>query len=174
MDFVHWYKYKAKEETTMVGMKTYYLTCCLNRRVHMKKLFWIILLIVFIVACNRRTLEKGTEEKSMSTSQDIILYEQITANDAKKIIDSQEDYVILDVRTKAEYDASHIENATLLPLDEIEEKVTDVLPDKNQQLLVYCRSGVRSKEAALQLAELGYTNIKEFGGIIDWPYDVVR
>lgn len=140
----------------------------------MKKLFWIILIIVLIVFLNRKTLEKGAEEKSMNTSQDIILYEQITALDAKKIIDQQEGYVILDVRTNSEYEESHIENAMLLPLDDIDEKVTDVLPDKNQLLLIYCRSGVRSKEAALQLAELGYTNIKEFGGIIDWPYDVVR
>lgn len=140
----------------------------------MKKLFWVILLIVFIAACNRKTMQKGTEEKSMNTSQDIILYEQITAKDAKKIMDQQEDYVILDVRTKSEYDASHIGNAMLLPLDDIDEEATDILPDKDQLLLVYCRSGVRSKEAALQLAELGYTNIKEFGGIIDWPYDVVR
>jgi len=119
-------------------------------------------------------MQKGTEEKSMNTSQDIILYEQITAIDAKKIMDEQKDYVILDVRTQSEYDASHIENAMLLPLDDIDEEATDILPDKDQLLLVYCRSGVRSKEAALQLAELGYTNIKEFGGIIDWPYDVVR
>lgn len=140
----------------------------------MKKLFWVILLIVFIAACNRKTIQKGTEEKSMNTSQDIILYEQITAKDAKKIMDEQKDYVILDVRTQPEYDASHIENAMLLPLDDIDEEATDILTDKDQLLLVYCRSGVRSKEAALQLAELGYTNIKEFGGIIDWPYDVVR
>lgn len=140
----------------------------------MKKIFWIILIIVLIFLWNRKTLEKGVEDKSMNTSQDIILYEQITATDAKKIMDNQDDYIILDVRTKSEYEASHIENAMLLPLDDIDEKATDVLPDKDQLLLVYCRSGVRSKEAALQLANLGYTNIKEFGGIIDWPYDVVR
>lgn len=140
----------------------------------MKKIFWIILIIVLIFLWNRKTLEKGVEDKSMNTSQDIILYEQITATDAKKIMDNRDDYVILDVRTKPEYEASHIENAMLLPLDDIDEKATDILPDKDQLLLVYCRSGVRSKEAALQLANLGYTNIKEFGGIIDWPYDVVR
>ncbi len=100
-------------------------------------------------------------------------YEQITAKDAKKIMDNQEGYAILDVRTKPEYDASHIEDAILLPHDEINEEVTEIIPDKNQLLLVYCRSGVRSKFAALQLAQLGYMNIKEFGGIIDWPYDVV-
>ena len=140
----------------------------------MKKIFWIILIIVLIFLWNRKTIEKGVEDNSMNTSQDEILYEQITATDAKKIMDQEDDYVILDVRTKSEYEASHIENAMLLPLDEISEKATDVLPDKNQLLLVYCRSGVRSKEAAIQLAKLGYTNIKEFGGIIDWPYDVVN
>lgn len=110
----------------------------------------------------------------MNINQDKIPYEQITVKDAKQIMDNQKGYAILDVRTKAEYEASHIEDAILLPHDEINEEVSDILPDKNQMLLVYCRSGIRSKIAALQLAELGYTNIKEFGGIIDWPYDVVR
>ncbi|WP_455717241.1 rhodanese-like domain-containing protein [Anaerosporobacter sp.] len=110
----------------------------------------------------------------MTTNQYKIPYEQISAKDAKEIMDNQEGYAILDVRTKAEYEASHIEDAILIPHEEINEEVTDILPDKNQQLLVYCRSGVRSKIAALQLARLGYTNIKEFGGIIEWPYDVVR
>lgn len=110
----------------------------------------------------------------MNINKDKIPYEQITVKDAKQIMDNQEGYAILDVRTKAEYEASHIEDAILLPHDEINAETTDILPDKNQLLLVYCRSGIRSKIAALQLAELGYTNIKEFGGIIDWPYDVVR
>lgn len=110
----------------------------------------------------------------MNINQNIKEYEQITAKDAKKIMDNQGGYVILDVRTEPEYDASHIEDAILLPLDEIEEKASEVLPDKNQLLLVYCRSGVRSKQASSQLAKLGYRNIKEFGGIIEWPYGVVR
>ena len=71
-----------------------------------------------------------------------------------------------------EYDAGHIPGAVLLPYTQIEEKAEQMLPDKAQLILVYCRSGRRSKIAAEALAELGYTNIREFGGIIDWPYEV--
>ena len=96
----------------------------------------------------------------------------ITAQEAKIIMDSQEGFVILDVREQYEYDESHIPGAVLLPLGQVEEKAQEVLPDKEQLILVYCRSGRRSKQAADALVKLGYTNIKEFGGIIDWPYEV--
>ncbi len=95
----------------------------------------------------------------------------ITAQQAKKIMDTQEDYAILDTRTQEEYDESHIPGAVLIPHDEILEKAEGVLTDKNQLILVYCRSGRRSKLASEDLIKLGYTNIKEFGGIIDWPYE---
>ena len=75
------------------------------------------------------------------------------------------------MRTQEEYNEGHIPGATQISHEEIEEKAKDVLTDKDQLILVYCRSGRRSKIAAEALAELGYTNIKEFGGIIDWPYE---
>ena len=96
----------------------------------------------------------------------------ITAEEAKEIIDSEEGYIILDVRTQEEYDEGHIPGAIVISHEEIAEKAEGVLTDKNQLILVYCRSGRRSKIAAEALVELGYTNIKEFGGIIDWPYEV--
>lgn len=96
----------------------------------------------------------------------------ITAEEAKKLMDSERDYVILDVRTQEEYDQGHIPGAVLIPDYEIKQSAQDILPDKDQLILVYCRSGRRSKNAAQVLAELGYTNIKEFGGILDWPYEV--
>ena len=96
----------------------------------------------------------------------------ITAQEAKQIMDSEEGYIILDTRTQAEYDEGHIPGAIVISHDEIEEKAEQLLPDKDQLLLVYCRSGRRSKLAAEALVKLGYTNIKEFGGIIDWPYEV--
>ena len=96
----------------------------------------------------------------------------ITAQEAKEIMDAEEGYIILDVRTQAEYDEKHIPGAIVIPHDEIEEKAEQLLPDKDQLLLVYCRSGRRSKLAAEALVKLGYTNIKEFGGIINWPYEV--
>ena len=98
----------------------------------------------------------------------------ITAGEAKEIMDSEEGYIILDVRTQEEYDQGHIPGAIVIPQDKIAEKAEQVLTDKNQLILVYCRSGRRSKLAAEALIELGYTNIKEFGGIIDWPYEVEK
>ena len=102
------------------------------------------------------------------------MYQQITQEEAKKIMDSGEDCVILDVREQDEFDEGHIPGAILLPYTEIESKAETMLPDKDKQILVYCRSGRRSKIAAEVLVKLGYTNIKEFGGIIDWPYEVEK
>ena len=99
------------------------------------------------------------------------VYVNITAEEAKQIMDSEEGYVILDVRTQEEYDQGHIPGAILIPDTEINLRAEKELTDKDQLLLVYCRSGRRSKLAAEALVELGYTNIKEFGGIIDWPYE---
>ena len=100
------------------------------------------------------------------------VYVNITAEEAKEIMDTEECYIILDVRTQEEYDEGHIPGAIVISHEEIAGKAEGVLTDKNQLILVYCRSGRRSKIAAEALAELGYTNIKEFGGIIDWPYEV--
>ena len=102
------------------------------------------------------------------------MYEQITAEEAKKIMDSGEEHLILDTREQDEFDESHIPNAILIPYTEIENKAIELLPDKDKLILVYCRSGRRSKIAAESLAKLGYTNVKEFGGIIDWPYEVEK
>ena len=96
----------------------------------------------------------------------------ITAEEARQIMDSEEGYVILDVRTQEEYDQGHIPGAILIPNTEIEARAEQELPDKDQLILVYCRSGRRSKLAADILVSLGYTDIREFGGIIDWPYEV--
>ena len=96
----------------------------------------------------------------------------ITAEEAKQIMDTQQGYIILDTRTQEEYDAGHIPGAIVISHDEILQKAESVLTDKDQLILVYCRSGRRSKLAAEDLLKLGYTNIKEFGGIIDWPYEV--
>ena len=102
------------------------------------------------------------------------MYEQITAEDAKKIMDSGEEHIILDTREQDEFDEGHIPGAILIPYTEIENKAEEMLPDKDKLILVYCRSGRRSKIAAENLAKLGYTNVKEFGGIIDWPYEIEK
>ena len=100
-------------------------------------------------------------------------YEQITPAEAKALMDSDDGYIILDVRTPEEFAERHIEGAILIPDYEIGEKAESILTDKEQLILVYCRSGRRSKNAANDLATLGYTNIKEFGGINDWEYGTV-
>lgn len=100
-------------------------------------------------------------------------YEQITPVAAKALMDSEENYVILDVRTEEEFSEAHIDGAVLIPDYEIGENAGSMLTDKDQLILVYCRSGRRSKNAAAELASLGYTNVKEFGGIMDWPYETV-
>ena len=101
------------------------------------------------------------------------VYEQITPDEAKALMDSEDGYIILDVRTPEEFAAGHIAGAILIPDYEIGEKAESILTDKEQLILVYCRSGRRSKNAAHELATLGYTNIKEFGGINDWKYGTV-
>ncbi len=99
--------------------------------------------------------------------------QQISSQQAKELIEANDYDVILDVRTLEEYNEGHIENAVLLPDSEIKEEAEKILTDKEARILIYCRSGRRSKLAANQLAEMGYTNLYDFGGIIDWPYEIV-
>ena len=99
-------------------------------------------------------------------------YQQITQEAAKEMMDTQE-VIVLDVREQSEYDSGHIPGAVLLPVGSIdEETAAAVIPEKDSTVLVYCRSGNRSKTASSTLAGLGYTNIYEFGGINTWPYEI--
>lgn len=100
-------------------------------------------------------------------------YKKITPSQAKDMIDNG-GVIILDVREQYEYDEEHIENAILLPSGQIESRAEIVLPDKNSTILVYCRSGNRSKTAASLLISLGYKNVYDFGGIIDWPFETIK
>ena len=101
-------------------------------------------------------------------------YDQISGAEAKALMDSESGYIIIDARTQEEYDEGHIPGAILIPYGEIADRAEKELPDKDQLILVYCRSGRRSKIAAEELVKLGYTNVKEFGGIIDWEYEIVK
>lgn len=101
-------------------------------------------------------------------------YTQISAEEARSMMDEQTDYILLDVRTQAEYDEGHIAGARLIPDSEIADRAEAELPDREATILVYCRSGRRSKLAAQALADLGYTKVYELGGIIDWPYETVK
>ena len=101
-------------------------------------------------------------------------YIQITQAEAKTIIDSEEECIILDVRTEEEFASGHIEGAVLIPDYEIAKRAEAEVPDKDMLILVYCRSGNRSKRASETLASLGYTNVKEFGGINTWEYGIAQ
>lgn len=107
------------------------------------------------------------------TKQNNGFYRCITQEDAKKMMDEQEDIIILDVRTDGEFKSGHIKNAICLPVSEIKDTPPKELPDLDQVILVYCRAGNRSKVASQALANMGYTNIYEFGGIETWTYGVV-
>ena len=125
----------------------------------------LLFLIVSLTGCGSR--EEGAENTAS--------YQQITAEEAKSMMEEQPDAVILDVREQDEYDAGHIPGAVLLPVGTInEETAASAIPEKDTVVLVYCRSGNRSKTASQALADLGYTRIYEFGGIKDWPYEVER
>lgn len=100
-------------------------------------------------------------------------YRQVTTEEAVNIMQTEENYVILDVRTAQEFASGHIPGAALLPNETIGTEDIPLLPDKDQLILVYCRSGNRSKQAAENLAQLGYTNIVEFGGINSWTGKIV-
>ena len=124
---------------------------------------WIIGMLVMLLFAGCSQAKGNPQEAS---------FVNITAEKAKQLMDTEENYIILDVRTKEEYDQGHIPGAILIPDNRIDADAEKVLTDKNQLILVYCRSGRRSKLAAERLVKLGYTNIKEFGGILDWPYEV--
>ena len=148
----------------------------------MKKILCIIsaVLCIFLTSCGDATSigiiggADGPTAILVSEKGEKAMYEQITAEEAKKIMDSSEEHIILDTREQDEFDEGHIPGAILIPYTEIENKAEEMIPDKDKLILVYCRSGRRSKIASESLSKLGYTNVKEFGGIIDWPYEVVK
>lgn len=128
----------------------------------------VMLLAVMGTLCMNgcQTDVSGGEKNTVESA-----YMKISAEDAKKIMDGAEDFVLVDVREEDEYVAGHIAGALLIPYGEMKERAETELPDKEQTILVYCRSGRRSAIAAQTLSELGYTDVWDFGGIIDWPYD---
>lgn len=121
--------------------------------------FLILSVCVLLVACGDRKTEVDN-------------YTKISAEEAKNFMETEKNYIILDVRTESEYSEKHIPGAILIPDFEIRQRAETELPDKEQLILVYCRSGNRSKLASEELVKMGYTNVKDFGGINSWNYDV--
>ena len=136
-----------------------------------KYLTLFLLLAVLLAGCGKENVQQTQAPTEMTKEA---VYVNITAQEAKKIMDEREGYIILDTRTREEYDEGHIPGAILIPHDQIREQAESVLTDKDQLIFVYCRSGRRSKLASEDLQAMGYTNIMEFGGIIDWPYEVEK
>lgn len=128
----------------------------------------LILGIIILTACTSTKQNKQEQEILPAEAE----YHKITTEQAKKIIDTEE-VIIVDVRMKEEYEEAHIENAILIPNETIDNSKLEELPDLNAKILVYCRSGNRSKQAAKKLVKIGYTNVYDFGGILDWSYATV-
>lgn len=124
----------------------------------------IIAILLLVSGCGQAVTEsEGTN-----------MYKQISMAEAKEMMNTESDYILLDVRTQEEYADGHIPGAICVPNEEIDTEPPVELPDKEQVILVYCRSGNRSRQAAEKLAAMGYSNIKEFGGIIDWNGEIEK
>lgn len=135
----------------------------------MKKI--ILLIIIAIIIIMGVVFKMNKKENVIKKDTDI---QHVSMSDIVRIMEENENYIILDVRTLEEYNQGHIPNAICIPNETIDENVVNKLPDKNQLILIYCRSGNRSKQAAEKLKKLGYTNLIEFGGIIDWKGEIEK
>lgn len=150
----------------------------INKYVNVKKIFLCITIgtLVTIGGCGNTNRNKNNKDNSEVTSMEKETKEFITISqkEARKIMEEDEDVIILDVRTLEEYESGHIKDAILIPYDEVKEMARSVIPDRNSLVLVYCRSGSRSKIASQTLVKMGYTNVREFGGISSWEYETER
>lgn len=134
----------------------------MKARVFLKVSASIWLCLLFLGGCTKAYSPENAEQNIRS--------QKITAKQAKNMMDNHE-VIIIDVRTPEEYNEKHIQDAILLPNETIGDHPIDALPDQDAILLIYCRSGRRSAEAASKLIKLGYTKVYDFGGIVDWPYE---
>ena len=135
----------------------------------MKKIILGIFVFGLLTGCS--DANQNTPVTTASSESATITYQKIPQSEAKKIMDSGEKFILLDVRSEEEFKEKHIPKAIVIPHDEIKERAEQELSDKNALILVYCRSGSRSKKAIDVLLLMCYTNVKDFGGINDWPYE---
>lgn len=138
-------------------------------------LLCVLSLSLSLTGCtSQRQDAANTKQQETESGKSMNSYERISQEAAKNLMESDQAGVILDVRTQEEYAQGHIEDAICIPVETITDKEPVQLKDKEQLILVYCRSGNRSRQAANKLAQMGYTNVKEFGGINTWSYDLVK
>ena len=136
------------------------------------------ILVVMVLGISFVTFQQIAQaDNEVVNATQVPSFQKISPEYAKQLMDTEKNYIIIDVRTIEEYNEGHVKNAISLPNEEIvvgSEKVATILPNKDQMLLVYCRSGKRAADASTKLVNMGYTNVYSFGGIIDWPYEVVK
>ncbi|PRR82640.1 rhodanese-like domain-containing protein [Clostridium vincentii] len=137
----------------------------------MKKLGKRAILLIMVLIGMLSLISCG---KSEVVTTEKVTVTKISSEDAKKIMDEDKNIVILDVRTEDEYNSGHIENSILISVDDLEDNAEEILKDKDQKILVYCRTGNRSNTAGKTLNEMGYTNVYDFGGINSWKYELVK
>lgn len=148
----------------------------------LKNMLLLLLCLLLLAGCGGQINQSESslppssqaQEKQGDSTMEQNSYTHITPEEAKTMMDEQMGYILLDVRAQSEFDEGHIEGAILIPDTEIASRAEAELTEKDTTILIYCRSGRRSKLAAQTLADLGYTNIYEFGGIGDWPYEIVK
>lgn len=134
----------------------------------------IILILTILLVSSTLLFAVGQNEvKETPVVEMVAEYHKIDAATAKEAFDTQTDITIIDVRTEGEYSGGHVIDAINIPLDVVGKSVAEQFPNKDEKLYLYCRSGNRSAQAAKILVEMGYTNVYDFGGIINWPYEVV-
>ena len=135
----------------------------------MEKTIYIILILIIIVGGIILILNRN--DKNIEKE---VAIRYVSMDEIVQIMNKNKGYIILDVRTIEEYNEGHIPNAICIPNETIGEEVINKLPHKEQLILIYCRSGNRSKQAAQKLNKLGYKNLVEFGGIIDWKGEIIK
>ena len=143
----------------------------------MIKVLLVFICTIFLYSCNINTDDTPVFSVDLDTSINITsaepVYRKITASEAREIMEATKDFILLDVRTEEEFKEKRIEGAILIPDYEISARAESELPNKDALILVYCLRGRRSANVAHELVGMGYTNVYDFGGIQDWPYETV-
>lgn len=136
-----------------------------------KNVFKLSFLLMVTLLVMTGCTSSGNKENSNSNGAKGV-YKSITPKEVKSIMEGDKKYTLIDVRTQVEFDDEHIPSAILIPDFQIKEKADTMLPDKDALIIVYCRSGNRSRTASEALVDLGYTNVRDLGGITSWPYEL--
>ena len=137
----------------------------------MWKMIILLPCLLFLASCD---LDNKKETPAESEAPPEPVYRKLSAAEAHEMMNGESAFILLDVRTEEEHLESRIPGSILIPDFEIRSRAESELPDKNALILVYCRSGRRSESAAKELVAMGYTNVYDFGGIMDWPFDIEK